>query len=505
LAQSNTQRIAKNTLMLYFRQILIMLVSLYTVRVVLEVLGAEDYGIYNVVAGVVVLFSFLNSAMSSATQRFLNYTLGQNNSEKARDVFSISFLIYFLLSILLIALAETIGLWFLNTRLNIPTERRFAAFMVYQISIGATVVNIVRIPYNAAIIAYEKMQFFALASIIEAVFKLVIVFLLKFSSGDSLIYYAFLIFFAGLIIFFIHKIYCNRAFEIARFRYCKDKKMFNQLVKFSGWSILGGFANVSNSQGTNMLLNIFFGITVNAAMGIATQVNTAVYQFVSNFQTAFNPQIVKSYAAKNYNDFITLVLQTSKISFYLLFLFALPLYINADFVLKIWLKDVPEYTIQFTRLILIFSLIDAVSGPLWMSIQATGDIKKYQLIVSGLIFANLPLSYLFLAVGFGAEWVLIIRVVMNAITTAWRIFFLQDRIGLPAVRYLIYVVVPITVISFFSGTIVTILHSQFFGWSGLVISCFASVVCTCVLIYYIGLRPDEKKKIKNWLVRKIKN
>jgi O-antigen/teichoic acid export membrane protein len=484
--------------MLYFRQILIMLVSLYTVRVVLEILGAENYGIYNVVSGVVVLFSFLNSAMSSATQRFLNYSFGQNNKEKARNVFSISFLIYFLLSILLIVLVETIGLWFLNTQLNIPSERRVAALIAYQISIAATVINILRIPYNATIIAYERMQFFALVGIIEGILKLVIVFLLKFSPIDSLIYYAFLVFLVGLVIFYIYKIYCNLNFEIAHFRYCKDKKLFGQLAGFFGWSAFGGFANVSNSQGTNILLNVFFGVTVNAAMGIAMQINTAIYQFVSNFQTAFNPQIIKSYAVKDYNYFIKIIFQTSKISFYLLFFFALPLYINADLILKIWLKDVPEYTVKFTRLILIFSLIDAISGPLWMSIQATGNIKNYQLIVSGFIFANLPLSYLFLIIGFSAEWVLIIRVIINAITTIWRLFFLRNKINLPVVRYLFYVIIPIVIISFISGTILALLHSHFFGFSGLFISCFASVICTAILIYFVGLQNHEKKLLIGW-------
>jgi O-antigen/teichoic acid export membrane protein len=365
--------------MLYFRQILIMLVSLYTVRVVLETLGAEDYGIYNVVAGVVVLFSFLNGAMTSATQRFLNYALGQNNIEQARDVYSISYLIHVFIAILVAILTETVGLWFFRTRLNIPSDRRIAAFFVYQISISVTMINIIRVPYNATIIAYERMSFFAWISIVECVLKLSVVFLITAIPFDSLILYAILVCVVGLIIFFVHKFYCNKNFEIANFRHCKNKKLSKSLISFSGWGILGDVANMSQTQGVNILINIYSGVTVNAAQGIAVQINSAIYQLVSNFQTAFNPQIVKSYAAKDYEYFINLTLQTSRISFYILYIFVLPLYINIDFVLMIWLKNVPEYTAEFVRLILIFSLIDSISGPLKTSIVATGEIKNIKL------------------------------------------------------------------------------------------------------------------------------
>jgi O-antigen/teichoic acid export membrane protein len=472
-----------------------MLVSLYTVRVVLETLGAEDYGIYNVVAGITVLFSFLNGAMSSATRRFLNYTLGQNNTEQARDVYSISLVIYLLISLLVIVLAETVGLWFLNTKLNIPSERRLTAFVVYQFSITITIINILRVPYNAVIIAYEKMSFFTLLSILEGILKLIVVFLLAISPIDALISYAFLLCLVGLIILLIYKIYCNRAFEIAHFRYCKDKRLFYQLGSFSGWSIFGEFANASNSQGINILLNIFSGVTVNAAMGIATQVNAAVYQFVGNFQTAFNPQIVKSYAAKDYNHFIRLIFQTSKSSFYLLFFFVLPLYINAEFVLSIWLKNVPEYTLEFTQLTLINSLISAVSGPLWMSMQATGKIKKYQLIVSCFIFANLPFSFISLMLGYNPIFVLIIRIVLNMVTLIWRIFYLQGQINFPALKFIHNVIIPIAIISSVSSLVTVYLHHQTIGLIGFVLTCVTSMICTLCLVYILGFNTQEKKSL----------
>jgi O-antigen/teichoic acid export membrane protein len=499
---SATARIAKNTFALYFRQILIMLVSLYTVRVVLNTLGADDYGIYNVAGGLVVLFSFLNGAMTSGTQRFLNYALGQNNTEEARNVYSLSFIMYGVIALFVIILAETIGLWFLQTQLNIPAGRKGAAFAVYQCSIAAAVIGMLRAPYHATIIAYEKMSFFALVSVIESLLKLGTVFLLAAIRFDSLIVYAFLIFIVGIITFLFYKFYCNKTFEIACFRYSRDKKLLYRIASFSGWSVFGGIANVSNSQGANILINIFSGVGVNAAMGIATQVNTAVYQFVSNFQTAFNPQIVKLYAAKEYDYFMRLIFRTSKFSYLLLFFFVLPLYVNTEYILQIWLKNVPEYTVVFTRLILLFSLIDAISGPLWMSVQAAGNIKKYQLIVSCFIFANLPLSFMFLKFGFSPVWVLIIRVALNSLASGWRVFYLRIKIKLPAINFLSYVIVPIVIISGVSGGVLFLLHNRFSGFSNLIVSCAVSVIVVSGLIYLVGLKREEQELLKKIIKNK---
>ena len=500
---SNTARIAKNTLMLYFRQIVIMLVSLYTVRVVLETLGTQDYGIYNVVGGVVVLFTFLNQAMTSATQRFLNFALGQNNTEQARDVYSASLVIHAAIALAVVVLAETAGLWFFNTWLNIPGERQEAAFAVYQFSVAATVIGILQVPYRATVIAYEKMSFFALLSIVEAALRLGTVFLLPVILFDHLVVYAFLVFVTGIVVLFIHKVYCNRVFETARFRFCKDKDLFRRLLGFSGWAVFGGVANLGRDQGTNILLNIFHGVTVNAAVGIATQVNSAVYQFVGNFQTAFKPQIVKSYSAREYDRFIRLIYRTSKASFCLLLLFALPLYINADFVLRLWLVVVPDYAVAFTRMILISSLMTAIAGPLWMSIQATGEIRKYQLIVSSLILVNLPLSLLFLWIGFSPVWVLGTKVCMEAVTLVWRIFFLGRKINFSAIDFFCGVIMPVLVIASISAVMAGIVYGLFDNtWSRLVISCIASTVTIGCLVYLVGLSKEEKTFFWNWIKRK---
>ena len=502
---SRTTRIAKNTLMLYFRQIITMLVGLYTVRIKLDILGIEDFGIFSVVGGVVALFTFLNSAMTSSTQRFLNFALGQNDIEQARKVYSASFIIHALIALLFIVLAQTVGLWFFHTWLNIPPERQIAAAVVYQFSIVATVIGILQVPYRATIIAYEKMSFFAKLSIIEVSLRLGIVFLLPIIMFDKLMVYAFLVCFAGIIIFLICKVYCNRTFETARFRYCRDKELFRQLLGFSGWSTFGSFANVSRTHATNILMNIFHGVTVNAAMGIATQVNSAVYQFVSNFQTAFNPQIVKSYSAKEYNYFIRLIFRTSKASFCLLFFFVLPLFLNTDFVLQIWLGNVPEYAAIFTRLTLLFSLLTAISGPLWMSIQATGDIKMYKLIASCFSFSILPLSFLVLWMGLGPVWVLKVKIIVIALSHVWRVFFLRRKIKLPVWGFFCEVIIPIFIIMAISTFLTTIPHGFLAaGWSRLIISCIISSISVVCLSYWIGLNKQEKCLLQNSIKAKIK-
>ena len=408
---ANNKRIAKNTLMLYIRMLMIMVVNLYTSRVILQALGVEDFGLYNVVGGVVVLFTFINNAMVTSTQRFLNFEIGKNDYEEARNVFSTSLNIHFIIAVIFLVLAETIGLWFLNTYLQIPDGREIAANWVYQFSILVSILNIIRSPYNAAIIAHEHMSFYAYVSIIEVVLKLAIVYMV-YLFADRLIAYAFLMMIVTLIILGAYYIFCKKKYSICKYKFEYNKKRYLELASFSGWSLFGSMANMGASQGVNIILNMFFGVTVNAAMGIANQVNAAVYQFVSSFQTAFNPQIIKSYAAGDRTYFISLIMNTSRYSFLLLFLLALPIYICCPEILSIWLGTVPEYAVEFCRLMLVFSLIDAVQGPLWVSAQATGKIRNYQIIMSTLILLNLPVSYLLLRLFFIFELAILTKVII---------------------------------------------------------------------------------------------
>lgn len=442
MISADNKRIAKNTLALYVRMGVMMLVSLFTSRVVLQTLGVEDFGVYNVVGGVVVLFSFLNAAMSSATQRFLNFELGKKDLAQAGRVFSMSLSVHFCIAGTVLVLAETVGIWFLNTQLNIPVERMDAANWVYQFSVATTLFGILLVPYNATIIAYERMSFYAWTSIATTLLRLAIAYLLVVGNVDKLVLYAALTLVVSAIMQIVYIVYCRRAFpQTAIYKPFRDKKLFTELISFSGWSLFGGVADMSNSQGINMVMNIFCGVVVNAAMGIANQVNGAVYQFISNFQMAFSPQLVKSFAAGEHNRFISLIFKTSKISFFLALILVLPMALNAEFILELWLGSVPAYSADFVRWTLFYSLISAMSAPLWMSVQATGKIRMYQLIVSAFILANLPLAYLVLKFGFSPVIVLVVRVAMNAITTLWRVFYLRRKIGLPALKFLLQVVV----------------------------------------------------------------
>ena len=500
---SNLSRIAKNTLILYIRQIIIILISLYTVRLKLEILGVEDFGIYNIVAGLVIFFSFFSEAMANSTQRFLNFALGQNNTEQARDAYSCSLVIHLFTSLAIIVIAETLGLWLFFNWLNIPLERRTIALIVYQFSIITTAVNIFRIPYFAAIIAYEKISYLSLISTIECILKLLIVILLKITFFDKLAVYSFLFFITGIIILSAYKIYCNKKFSIAHFRYCRDKELFSKIIGFSGWNFFGSFANVSSSHGLNILINIFHGVIANAAMGIATQVKNSVYQFINNFQTAFRPQLIKSYAAKEFDYLNKLVYQTSKISFYLLLLFILPLYINADFVLKIWLKNVPEYAIVFTRLMLLNSFEGAIIGPLIISIQATGNIKKFQLVTSIFSLTNLPVSFMFLNLGFDPVWVLIIRLTLSYLSLFWSITYISKKIGISILQFIKNVIVPISLITCISSIITLFSYNFFSDWTRLLLTCFTSTLSILFLVYFVGLNRSEKTALVLWIKNKI--
>ena len=371
----NNKRIVKNTMYLYMRMFVILIVSLYTSRVILHVLGVSDYGIYNIIAGVVVLFSFINGALTSATQRYLNFYIGKRDEKKTHDVFCMSMNIYIVLSIVFLILAETVGLWFVNTQINIPEDRMVAANWVYQFTVFSFMLNLTRIPYNATLIAYEKMDFYAYLSLFDVILKLIIVYLLYISPGDKLIVYGFLFMLTDLIDNVIYRIYCKRKFITATYKYVWKKDMFRSLLSFSGWSLLGNAASVFVQQGLNILVNIFYGVTLNAALGIANQVAGKVTQFFSNFQTAFNPQIVKYYAEGKRTDFFNLIYRSSRLSYYLMLIVAFPLILKIDVILSLWLVDVPKYTGIFCQLILVYYLIEALTGPLWMSVQATGNTR----------------------------------------------------------------------------------------------------------------------------------
>ncbi len=479
--------------MVYSRMLLVMGVNLYISRVILDVIGITDYGIYNLVSGIVILFSFLNNVMSTATQRFISYDLGCNDITQLKKTFSMSMSIHIGISIIVFFICETIGVYLLNTHMDIPKERIGAANWVFQISILNCCSKFIRVPYNACIIAYERMNFFAYIGILEVILGLVSVYLLYLFIGyDLLILYTLLLFISSVIIFIIYKKYCNKKLNIGLYSWFWDKSLFKSLTSFSGWSMFGGMANLASQQGLNMLLNVFYGVVVNAAMGIATQVSNGVYSLVSSFQTAFVPQLVKLYARKDFDNFIKLIIRTSKFSFYLIYIFALPIIINMDYILNIWLIEVPKYTKSFCIMMVIFGCIDALSSPLWNSIQATGKIKTYQIVISLIILMTLPLAYVMLRCGCLPQYVLMGKVMVNMLTHFTRIILLKNMIRLPVRSYLHQTLFLPIIVVIISLPVPIFLSIQYNGLKLLLLSTLASVVIISISVVFIGCTKVER-------------
>lgn len=496
---ANNRRIAKNTLALYVRMGVTLLVSLFTSRVILQTLGVEDFGIYNVVGGVVVLFSFLNSAMSSATQRFLNFELGRKNFEQVARVFSMSMSVHFCIAGAVFILAETLGLWFLNSQLNIPAERMVAANWVYQFSVASTLLGIMLVPYNATIIAFERMTFFALASIMTTLLRLGIVFLLCLGNADKLILYAALIFAVGVVMQIVNIVYCRRAFQqTAIYRPFRDKKLFTELISFSSWSLLGSAGNVAMTQGTSIAINLFCGVAVNAAMGVASQVNAAVYQFVSNFQTAVSPQIVKNFSSGARSELMALIFRSSKFSFFLLLILAVPVFFNADFLLNLWLADVPAHAVNFVKIILFNSLIGAINGPLWFSIWATGKIRLHEILNFSRSLLNFPLACFALSAGCPPEAAVAVIIFLELVLTCSRLLILRKEIALSLRKYFQKTCVPAilaTAISVPAPWFVAHLFENDHGWLALFSICVAWVVVFAPVGFFVGLDKHERASL----------
>jgi O-antigen/teichoic acid export membrane protein len=498
MLNENSKRIVKNTAMLYSRMLFTMCVSLYTARIVLNTLKIEDFGIYNVVGGVVTMFSFLNSAMSSGTQRFLSFELGKKNFKQLGKVFSMSINIHATIALVIFILAETIGLWFLNTHLTIPIERMAAANWVYQFSLLAFMVTVMSVPYNASIIAHERMNVYAYVSIVEVALKLLIVFMLQWFGYDKLKLYAILIFGVSLVISVIYGLYCKRNFKECSYLFSWDKSLYKTLMSYAGWNLWGNAAAVTYNQGINILLNIFFGPVVNAARGIAYQVNGAINGFFSNFQMAMNPQIVKSYAANDRVYMHQLIFRGSKYSFFLLFLIGLPILIETETILTWWLKIVPKYSVIFCRLVILNSLIDCISGPLMTAAQATGRIKKYQIVVGCLLLLILPLSYILLKMGYPPYITLIISITISIAALFTRLWIIKQLVNLSITMFMKSVLVRIllvAVISAFPPLLVKYnMHQELIRFFAV---CFTSTLSVFIIIYWLGLMKSERLIIKN--------
>ena len=489
----NNKRIAKNTLLLYFRMLLMMFVTLFTSRVVLDKLGVTDYGIYNVVGGVVAMLGFLNSSMSNAVQRYLSFEIGKNNEAGVNRIFNVSLFAHAGIAVFVFVVMEIVGVWYLNTHMNIPAERMDAANWVLQCSIFTTLFTIVQVPYNAIIISKEQMGIYAYISILEVVLKLLVVYMLAIGNFDKLKLYSVLIMVVTIGIMRIYRFYCTRKYKEAKFKFIKDWNLLKQIVGFASWNMLGELAWVFTGQGVNIILNSFFGPVVNAARGLAEQVNGAVNRFVANFQTAVNPQLIKNYASDQLGEMKTLLFRSTRFSYYLLLALSLPIILKMDFILHLWLKEVPDYTTGFCQLVLVSSLVSTLSNLLAQVARAYGKIRNYQIIVSIFLFLNFPLSYIVLKFGGSPLSTMFVNIGINAMLLFVRLRLTNRMIQMTYGSFMRNVLFPVIIVTAVALVIpLTIYFMLDNSIISFIIVCLVSFVSVGVSTYALGMNANER-------------
>lgn len=486
--------------------LVIMIVSLYTSRVVLQVLGVNDFGTYNIVCGVVTFFTFISSAMASGTQRHLSYELGKEDGNVS-VIFSACLRIHFVIGVIVILLLETAGLWFLNNKMNFPEGRYAVVNWLYQFSVLTCFVHIIKVPFHAAIIAYERMSFYAYSSIIEAVLRLTIVYVLIVLSFDKLFIYGLLLLVIATIIFIWYAWYCFKKLNGIKVVKVKNQKLYKYILSFSGWALFGSLSNVGYHQGVNIIINMFFGVALNAAVGIATQINSAISAFASNFQQALNPQLIQAEASKNKARQLDLIFKSSKFSFYIVYVMAFPIIINLDYILQLWLGEYPLHTIGICNYVLIGILLESLGGPLWVTIFATGDIKYYQIIVSIVSLLVLPIIYIGGRFNMSPEVMFLIRALDGLAVLYVRLYFLKKQISLKLFEYFKKVFVPICIVTIFSYATYMLIGFYITSAYDFVSLVVQSVMYCSIAILYIailGLNKSERKGIIKIIFNKIK-
>lgn len=488
----NNKRIAKNTIYLYLRMLFVMAVGLYTVRAILDILGVVDYGLYNVVGGVVTMFAFMNRTLSTSSQRYFSIELARGDKERLSKWFCLNITTFLTIGIIIAVFLETMGLWFVNTHMTIPSERLFAANVVYQLSIISFLFHIVSIPYLALVVAHEKMNVFAYVGILEALGRLVIVFILMMSSFDNLIIYGILILLLSVSVSMAYMVYCWKHYPESKYYWYWNTVEMKELLGFSGWHFLGTFSTSCRSQGINILLNLFFNPAVNAARAVAFQVNMHILQLSTNFFTAIKPQIYKSYAKKEYEDLFRLMMRASIISAFLISIIAFPIIANTNYILGLWLKEVPNYTVLFTQLALINGLIDASDAPLIAAALATGKIRKYMIIVSAIILANVPISYIALKLGGNPTITLYISIFLSCISVVVRAYLLKGLMNFPWIKYLILMGKLTIVTLILLAVIIYIPYNYKVNFIGFVSTSVLIVIATLLLYGMVLERSDRQ-------------
>lgn len=507
MAESSNKTILKNTVFLYGRTLILLILGLYTSRVTMQALGVENYGIINVVSGFVSMFALISGALTGACQRFITFELGKKNGN-VRQVFSSTFYIHTALAIIVVVLAETVGLYFVNHKLNLPHDKMVDALWVFHCSVISFVLNLINIPYNALIIAHEKMKAFAYISLIEAFFKFAIVYTILKLTFNPLILYAVLGLIASTIVRGIYQYYCVSSFKFeAKVERVKEKQSFKEIFGFAGWAFIGNSATLLNGQGINIILNVFVGVTINAARGIASMIEGTIMSFVYNFTTALNPQITKSYAQRDANRLSELLDLGTRMSFYLMIVMSVPVILVTPDLLKLWLTVYPDYSVSFIRITLFIAIVQTLSNPYITAICATGHIRNYQLVVGLITIVNVPVCYVLLMIGLDPIWVYISSLIMYIITFVIRILFIRSNVHIP-VRILCLTILlrlfPISVLSFMVSYILS-LNINTSTWFGLIEFAIISCVISLILIYIIGLRKPERKLVNCYITSKVRN
>lgn len=495
-SSSDNKRIAKNTLLLYGRMLYSLFISLFTARVILNALGFEDYGLYNVIGSVVSMFVFLRTAMGNSVHRYITYAIGKGDEQNLNKIFSMSLIIFMGLALIIVLLSETIGLWFLNTKMEIPVGREMAANWVFQFSIFSCALSVICVPYDAEIIAHEKMGIFAVIQVLNSTLNLAIVYAVKYFPHDKLIFYAFLLLLVQVMNRIIYGIYCGKHFKETEFRWVRDTELLKEMFGFAGWSLIGNLAYLGYTQGLNIVLNMFFGTVVNAARGIAVSVQGAIKGFVSNFQMAVNPQITKSYARRDFDRLHNLIYTSSKLSFYLLFCFVLPIAIESKTILHLWLEDVPDYTVIFTILTLIMMLLDPLSNPIGVANNATGEIRTYQIVEGGTLLMILPIAYVVLKLGGNPVSVFIVQLLVLSIVQILRLLLVCHKIQMSIREYVIKIIFRVFGVAILSSMLpISLFVLLTDNLLNAVIIIAISIVSVIVCSYLIGLDSIERSMI----------
>lgn len=500
----NSKRVAKNTLILYVRMIFMMLISLYTSRVILSTLGVEDFGIYDVVGGVVSMFSILSSSLSTAISRYITFGLGKNDIAELRKIYSTAIIIQVSLAILIGILIEIIGVWYLYNKMNIPEGRTTAAFWVLQCSIVTFGLGLISVPYNAEIVAHEKMDTYAYFSILDAALALINVYLLYIFPADKLIVFAVLNMLCSLLMRFLYAIYCRKHFEECRFEFVLEKGLLKEIGGFAGWHLLGESTWILNTQGINLLVNSYFGVTMNAARAVGNKINGAVGKFSGNFMTALSPQITKTYAEGNLEGMNTLLFRGTRLSYYLMLFFALPICIEAPIILSLWLKEVPPLSVMFTRLTIISSMITLLGNTLVKAQQATGKLKRYQITISLCAIWVFPLTWIAYRMGKPVEWSYYIFILNYFIQLFVRIYLLKDLIDFPCWKYIKEVYIRIAIVTLIAATLPIIIYkTQPEGILRLIEVFFVSSIGLAATIFALGIDPNERRALINFFKKKV--